>query len=85
MATKPDPKHMETLWENLGEVSRLYEIHTQISGHGPGYKHDVQVLNKSAVVLLVACWEAFIEDLALSAFDEMLEKAVEPDIFPPKY
>jgi hypothetical protein len=31
------------------------------------------VLNKSTVVLLVACWEAYLEDVASIAFDATLK------------
>jgi len=60
---------------NVGEVKRILEIHREIAGKAPGRKRDVEVLNKSAVVLLVACWEAFIEDLAEAAFDFLLANA----------
>ena len=66
---------MDALFINLSEIARLLEIHKEISGPGPGYKHNVQVLNKSAIVLLLACWEAYVEDLAESAFNFMLSKS----------
>lgn len=69
------------LWRNLDEVDRLVEIHTKMSGKKAGYKHNVAVLNKSAIVLLVACWECFIEDLAESAFSILLRRATKHDIF----
>lgn len=72
----------ETLWKNLDEVNRLLEIHTKMSGRGPGYKHNVEVLNKSAIILLVACWESFIEDLAEAAFSILLSRAKKHNIFP---
>jgi hypothetical protein len=68
---------------NILEVKRLMQIHRQLGGATPGRKHNVVVLNKAAIVLLVACWEAFIEDLAASAFSSMLAHATVPDIFPP--
>ena len=68
--------------ENVKEVTRLLEIHTRIAGSSVGRKHDVEVLNKSAVVLLVACWEAFIEDLASSAFVFLLANAADHSTFP---
>ena len=40
---------------------------------GAGSRYEV--LNKSAVVLLVGCWEAFVEDLARSAFEILLKRA----------
>jgi hypothetical protein len=75
--------HM-TFFENLREVRRLLDIHTEFSGSSPGYKHNVEVLNKSAIVLLVACWEAFNEDLAEVAFEILLDSADDPSIFPTK-
>ena len=76
------PPHFISLQNNLIEINRILEIHTQIAGSGPGYKHNVQVLNKSAVVLLLACWEAYIEDLAENCFNWMLSKANVPHVFP---
>ncbi len=76
------PDHVRRLVANLREVRRLTAIHTTVAGSGPGHKHDVEVLNKSAVVLLVACWEAFVEDLATVAFNELLAAATTPSIFP---
>lgn len=69
------------LWKNLDGVHRLLEIHTKMSGKKPGYKHNVEVLNKSAIVLLVACWEAFVEDLAEDAFSILLQRAKKHTVF----
>jgi hypothetical protein len=52
-----------------------------MSGKGPGYKHNVEVLNKSAIVLLVACWESFVEDVAETAFSILLRRARKYDLF----
>lgn len=68
--------------KNITEVKRLLEIHRELSGDSVGRKHNVEVLNKSAIVLLVACWEAFVEDLASTAFDFMLANATEHTAFP---
>ena len=70
-----------TLFRNLEEVHRLLQIHTEMTGKGPGYKHNVEVLNKSAIVLLVACWESFVEDLAETAFSILLTRAKKHDTF----
>ena len=70
-----------TLFKNLDEVHRLLQIHTEMTGKGPGYKHNVGVLNKSAIVLLVACWESFVEDLAETAFSILLTRAKKHDTF----
>jgi len=76
--------HMRRLVENVSQVRRLIEIHTIVSGGGGGYKHKVEVLNKSSTVLLVACWEAYIEDLSIATFRYMLENAGRPEVFPNK-
>ena len=69
------------LWKNLGEVERLLEIHAKTAGKKPGRKYGVAVLNKSAIVLLVACWEAFVEDLAEDAFSIFLRRAKSHNAF----
>lgn len=79
---KRAPVHIRTFWDSRDEVKRLLDIHKQIAGTTPGFKADVEVLNKSAIVLLVACWEAFVEDLATNAFDLMLLHANNPKVFP---
>lgn len=75
---------MRSLTENLAEVARLLKIHTEIAGSTPGRKYRVEVLNKSAIVLLVACWEAFIEDLAEAAFGAALSSTGDSAAFPPQ-
>src|SRR3990172_7240471 len=77
-----DPLHVRNFLSNISEIRRLVEIHDTIAGTGMGHKAGVEVLNKSAVVLLVACWEAFIEDLAAAAFDAMIANATSPSQFP---
>ncbi len=61
--------------ENMGDVRRLLEIHEGEAGSTRGRKFDVEVLNKSGVVLALACWEAYVEDCALAAFDFILANA----------
>ena len=69
------PDHVENFRSNLAEVTRLLDVHRQLTGTGPGRRRDVQVLNKSAVLLLVATWEAYVEDLAISACRFVVEHA----------
>lgn len=78
------PPHLARLVENARAVTRLTDIHEQLAGKSPGRKYGVEVLNKSAIVLLVACWESFIETLATSAFDALHKQARTPDVFPKK-
>jgi hypothetical protein len=74
--------HIQALEENIAEVKRLLEIHKGLAGNTPGRKHNVEVLNKSAIVLLVACWEALIEDLAEAAYSALLAQAKDHTVFP---
>ncbi len=49
------------------EVARLLKFHAQLHGVEPAAKGrraaDLEVLHRSAVVLLTACWESFIENI----------------------
>jgi len=82
MAIASNNKHGTAFIENIREVDRLWKIHGQITTKGPGRKHDVQILHKSAIVLLVACWEAFIEDLARESLTAMISSATDHTVFP---
>ncbi len=74
--------HLEQFLENIAEVQRLMDIHKEIAGDGRGRKYDVEVLNKSAIVLVVACWEAFVEDLAELALRAMVDEAKDHTVLP---
>ncbi len=68
--------------ENCGDVERLLDIHRELAGEGPGKKHGVEVLNKSAVVLMCAAWEAYCEDIAAEAVDHLVEHATDASKLP---
>lgn len=76
------PNHVESLIANTREVGNLIRLHAIIVGGKRGRPPDLEVLSKSSVVLLVACWEAYIEDLASNAFDFLLSNADTPRNFP---
>jgi len=76
----PDP--VELLSENLADVTRLMEIHTELTGTSRGRRSGVEVLNKSGLVLSVACWEAFVEDCATEAFDILIANTADPAKLP---
>lgn len=76
------PPHIQLMIDNVREVDRLVEIHRKVGGRRSGRPKNVEVLNKSGVVLLVACWEAFVEEVARQAFDFMVSNATKPSIFP---
>jgi hypothetical protein len=68
--------------DNLREVNRLFKIHEEKTGKRRGRRYGVEVLNKSAVVLVTACWEAFVEDLAAEGFDFLVSRARSPSDLP---
>ena len=78
------PEHVTNLISNTGEVVNLIHLHAAIVGGRRGRPPNLEVLSKSAVVLLVACWEAYIEDLASNSFEFLLANAASPDTFPAK-
>ncbi len=77
-------RHMDNFVSNMAGVKRLLDIHTTLTGSGAGRRHNVAVLNKSAVILLVACWEACMEDLVTAAFDIILKNAKDHTVIPSK-
>jgi hypothetical protein len=76
------PSHIVKLRSNRAEVVRLINLQRHTPSRGHARRSEVQILNKSAVVLLVACWEAYIEDLATAAFDHLMHHATSPSMFP---
>lgn len=74
--------HLASLIDNLTETLTLLDIHADTVGRGPGRKVGVEVLNKSAIVLVVASWEAYVEDTASSALSFLIEHASSHDAIP---
>jgi hypothetical protein len=63
------------------EVAQLRDIHERISGTERGRRH-LEVLNKSAIVLLCAIWEAYCEDVADEALGHLLAHLRDPSDLP---
>lgn len=61
--------------KNCEDVDRLLSVHTGLAGSRPGRKYDVEVLNKSAIVLITAFWEAYCEDLAAEGLEALVDHA----------
>lgn len=59
--------------ENVGDVARLLEIHADVGGDAQGRRYGLEVLNKSAIVLITAFWEAYCEDLAEEAVEHLVD------------
>ena len=51
--------------KNKADVDNLLLFHKETGGDEPGRRDKrLEVLNKSAIVLITAVWEAYCEDLA---------------------
>jgi len=61
--------------DNCDDINRLLGIHEELTGTAPGRRYGTEVLNKSAIVLLTAFWEAYCEDLAAEALSHLVEHA----------
>jgi len=68
--------------ENAGDVKRLVQLHERIGGAEPGRKHGLEVLSKSAIVLITAIWEAYCEDIAAEALEFIVKEAKGPSSLP---
>jgi hypothetical protein len=68
--------------DNAGDVDRLLEIHRDLGGDNVGRRRRLEVLNKSAIVLLTAFWEAYCEDLAAEALDSIVTHAADAKALP---
>ena len=67
---------------NSKDVEKLLDIHAQLTGTGRGRRYEVEVLNKSAVVLITSFWEAYCEDIAAEALAHMVANCASPDSLP---
>ncbi len=61
--------------ESGKDVDRLLQLHAEVGGQGPGRRYGLEVLNKSAIVLITAFWEAYCEDLAAEALQHLVVHA----------
>lgn len=74
---------LDLLSRKLKDVDTLAEIHTAISGGGVGRpKQDLEVLNRSMLILAVGMWEAYFEDVVREASEFMVKAAKKPDDLP---
>ena len=52
------------LESRLKDARGLIGFHSDLTGDERGRRYEVDALNRGAVVLAVAAWDAFVEDLA---------------------
>ena len=60
---------------NAEDIKRLLEIHGDLGGDAKGRRYNLEVLNKSAIVLITAIWEAYCEDIATEALQHLIDFA----------
>jgi hypothetical protein len=84
MAVDPKNKHVNALIDNVHEVDRLKKLRPPLKRHAsPSDNKDLEVLYKSCIVLLVACWEAYVEDLASAALEYLMAECKDHTALPP--
>ena len=66
------------LWRKAGKL----ELHAQVGGDAPGRRYNLEVLNKSAIVLITAFWEAYCEDVAAEGLAHIVEHAKSASALP---
>ncbi len=66
----------------LADAQQLMAIHSTLTGDGRGRRYDVDALNRSAVILAVAAWEAFVEDLAFRNAASLARRFKKAEDFP---
>jgi hypothetical protein len=68
--------------ENLKDIDALLKLHAEKGGASPGRRYGLEVLNKTAVVLLTSFWEAYCEDIAEEALECIVTHAPSSDVLP---
>jgi hypothetical protein len=72
----PGSKAFQTLQKNLRDIDLLLETHARLTGEGKGRRGpEANVLNRSAIVLGCAAWEAYLEDVCAEACAFLRDKA----------
>lgn len=61
--------------ESCKDIDRLLEIHEGLGGKAKGRRYQLEVLNKSAIVLITAIWEAYCEDITSEAIEHIVEES----------
>jgi hypothetical protein len=67
---------------NGNDVTALLDLHTEKGGDAFGRRWGLEVLNKSAVVLICSYWEAYCEDLAAEALRHLVMHTTDPSRLP---
>lgn len=68
--------------QNASDIKRLLEIHQEEGGTSPGRRYRLEVLNKSAIVLITSFWEAYCEDIAAEGLEHIVKYSNTSDALP---
>jgi hypothetical protein len=68
--------------QNASDIDRLLRIHQEEGGTSPGRRYRLEVLNKSAIVLITSFWEAYCEDIAAEGLEHIVKYANAADSLP---
>jgi hypothetical protein len=70
--------------ENAKDISGLLQLHTDAGGTQQGRRYGLEVLNKSAIVLITSHWEAYCEDIAAEGLAHLIEHTESANDLPSK-
>lgn len=77
------PSTAQTLFdENAQDIKRLLKLHEEKGGTSQGRRRNLEVLNKSAIVLITSFWEAYCEDIAAEGLEHIVIHGESPDPLP---
>lgn len=68
--------------ENAQDIERLLKLHEEKGGTSQGRRRGLEVLNKSAIVLITSFWEAYCEDIASEGLEHIVKHGKSPDSLP---
>lgn len=68
--------------KNVQDIKRLLDLHEHLGGKQPGRRYGLEVLNKSAIVLITSFWESYCEDIAAEALAHVVKHAKSADALP---
>jgi RiboL-PSP-HEPN len=70
-----------SLDKNLEDVKALLKFHEALGGNEEE-ERGLEVLNKSAIVLITSYWEAYCEDIAEEGLECIVTRAKTADVLP---
>jgi hypothetical protein len=68
--------------KNAIDIERLMKLHQEKGGALRGRRRGLEVLNKSAIILITSFWEAYCEDIAAESLEYIVKYGVSPESLP---